>query len=87
MMDQFMEQVATKRNSGIQSFTIAFSWVVMAITGIYGMLLFSQITYAFQESTTAGIVQIVASLLFLGTAVLIYFFKDRLRTEIGRAHV
>ena len=81
MMDQFMEQVATKRNSGIQSFTIAFSWVVMAITGIYGMLLFSQITYAFQESTTAGIVQIVASLLFLGTAVLIYFVKDRLRTE------
>ena len=68
MMDQFMEQVATKRNSGMQSIMIGFAWVVMVITGVYGMLLFTQITYAFAESTTAGIVQIVASVIFLGTA-------------------
>ena len=81
MMDQFLEQVATKRSSGIQSLMIAFSWVVMGISAIYGMLLFSQITFAFAESTTAGIVQIVASVVFLGSAVLIWLFKDRLRTE------
>ena len=81
MMDQFMEQVATKRNSGMQSIMIGFAWVVMVITGVYGMLLFTQITYAFAESTTAGIVQIIASVIFLGTAVLIWLFKDRLRTE------
>ena len=81
MMDQFLEQVASKRNSGMQSLMIAFAWVVLVITGIYGMLLFSQITYAFSISTTAGIVQIVAAIAFLGAAVLIYLFKDRLRTE------
>ena len=81
MMDQFLEQVATKRNSGAQSLMIAFSWAVLVISGLYGMLLFSQVTYAFAESTTAGIVQVVASVIFLGFAVLIYLFKDRLRTE------
>ena len=81
MMDQFLEQVASKRNSGIQSLSIAFAWAVMVITGLYGLLLFTQITYAFSESVTAGIVQIVATLIFIGAAVLIFLFKDRLRTE------
>ncbi len=81
MMDQFMEQVATKRNSGTQSLMLAFAWVVIVISGIYGMMLFSQITFAFQESVTAGIVQIVATVIFVGIAVLLYLYKDRLRTE------
>ena len=81
MMDQFMEQVATKRNTGIQSLMIVFAWVVIVISGIYGLMLFSQITYAFQESVTAGIVQIVATVVFVGIAVLLYLYKDRLRTE------
>ena len=81
MMDQFMEQVATKRNSGMQSLAVALAWVVIVITGIYGLLLFSQITYAFQDSVTAGIVQIAATVIFIGIAVLLYLFKDRLRTE------
>ena len=81
MMDQFLEQVASKRSSGAQSLSIALAWAVMIITGLYGLLLFTQITYAFAESVTAGIIQIVAAVIFLGTAVLIFLFKDRLRTE------
>ena len=81
MMDQFMEQVATKRNTGAQTLMIVFTWAVIIISGIYGLMLFTQITYAFQDSVTAGIVQIVATVIFVGIAVLLYLYKDRLRTE------
>ena len=81
MMDQFMEQVASKRNTGAQTLMIVFTWAVIIISGIYGLMLFTQITYAFQDSVTAGIVQIVATVIFVGIAVLLYLYKDRLRTE------
>ena len=81
MMDQFMEQVATKRNTSAQTLMIVFTWAVIIISGIYGLMLFTQITYAFQDSVTAGIVQIVATVIFVGIAVLLYLYKDRLRTE------
>ena len=81
MIDQFMEQVATKRNTGMQAVMIAFAWIVLVITGVYGLMLFSNIANAFAVSVTAGIVQIVAAVVFIGIAVLIYLFKDRLRTE------
>ena len=81
MMDQFMEQVATKRNTGMQTLMIAFAWVTMIITGLYGMLTFSQLAYAFQQGTAAGIFNLVVAVVFLGIAVLIYLYKDRLRTE------
>ena len=81
MMDQFLEQVATKRNDGMQSIMIAFAWITLVLSGIYGMMMFSSISYAFAEGATAGIIQIAVSVLFIGFAVLIYLYKDRLRTE------
>ena len=81
MMDQFLEQVATKRSSGTQMIMLGMAWVTMIISGLYGMLVFSQVAYAFSESVTAGLIQIAAAVVFLGGAVLIWLFKDRLRTE------
>ena len=81
MIDQFMEQVATKRNTGVQTLIVIFAWLTLIISGVYGMLIFTGITYAFQESMMTGIIQLVTCLVFIGIAVLIYFYKDRLRTE------
>ena len=81
MMDQFMEQVATKRNTGAQTVMLGIAWVFIVISGLYGMLLFSSVTAAFSVSTVSGIIQIVFTVLFVGAAVLGYLYKDRLRTE------
>jgi len=82
MMDQFLEQVATKRNTGMQTVMLGFAWVTMILSGLYGLLNLSGVTAAFaQGGTTAGIIQLVAAAVFIGMAVLIFFYKDRLRTE------
>ena len=81
MMDQFLEQVATKRNTGMQSLMLAVAWLTMIVCGLYAMMLLTNITYAFSVGVTEGLVQVVATLLFGGAAVLIFLFKDRIRTE------
>ena len=82
MMDQFREESIGRHNQGISSVMIGISWVMLVVSGLYGLLLLQSVTFAFsQGDTTGGIITLVIALLMIGMAVLIFLFKDRLRTE------
>ena len=81
MMDQFMEQVATKRGTGMQTVMMIMAWAVIILSGLYGMLWFTSITSAFGAGVMNGVVTIVMAVIFIGIAVLTYLYKDRVRTE------
>ncbi len=82
MMDQFLEQVATKRNTGMQTAMMAFAWLTMILSGFFGLMNLMSITGAFaQQGTAAGIMTLVIAVVFIGMTVLVYLYKDRIRTE------
>ena len=66
-MDNFLEEVATKRNRGMETVMFALANVMMAINGQMGM---GPIVYS-----------VVMTLITAGIAVLLFFYRDRIRTE------
>lgn len=78
-MDNFLEEVAVKRNKGVQSLLYAMCWVAMIVFGLIAFVLFSTLT----ASTSMGalIVNIVACLALAGAVFLIWRVKDNFRTE------
>ena len=68
MIDQFMEQVATKRNTGVQTLMVLFAWATLIISGVYGMLIIARIiefVFDFWPDmvSLAGIISLTASLI------------------------
>lgn len=82
-MDQFMEEVVTKRNRGMESFVYVLSWVFMILTGIITIFMFNLITMTISaQGFSAGLIlDIVLTLLMAGSCVLLFLYKDRIRTE------
>jgi len=86
MMDNFLEEVATRRNRGLQSVTYALSNVLMVVFALMGMIGLNTVTYMFTGaiegvSTVNAIVATVEVVVVLGMAVVLYLFRDRIRTE------
>ena len=74
-MDHFMEEVVVKRKRGFQNVMFALANVVMVLSAILG-LLFAQMLFV--EFSVFGLIE---TLILLGTAVLLFLRRDRLRTE------
>ena len=83
MMDQFMEEVATKKNTTVQSILLGVAWVMMIVSALWAVLMLQTLFYVYAQSGFGVelIVSIVEVLLFGGLAVLLWFKKDTIKTE------
>lgn len=84
--DNFLEEVATKRNRGMQTILMGVANVLMVVMAIYGMMGLNTVVYMFsgafgEISTFSMIYAVVEVVLSLGVAVLLFLFRDRIRTE------
>ena len=83
MMDQFLEQVVTKRNQTAQNVAYIFAWIALILMGFMAFLQFTSITavltqYGFGVEFFITLAQLVV---FGGLAVLMYLYKDRIKLE------
>ncbi|MBR6788114.1 MAG: hypothetical protein IKM26_09380 [Clostridia bacterium] len=84
--DNFLEEVATKRNRGMQSILMGVSVVLMVVMALYGMMGLNTVIYMFSGAfgdIPLGTKLFAAAevLLSLGVAVVLFLFRDRIRTE------
>ena len=82
-MDQFLEQVVTKRNTASQTITYILAWVALILTGLMAFLQFTSITAVLSQygMGVEFIITIVQLVIFGGIAVLIFLYKDRIKME------
>ena len=86
IMDNFLEEVATKRNRGMQSVMYALSNVLMVVFALMGVMGLNTVTYMFTGmiegvTTLNAIVAAVEVVIMIAMAVVLYFYRDRIRTE------
>lgn len=74
-MDHFMEEVVVKHNRVLEDATYILSNIVMVVAGLLAVLLLQPLFSSF------SVIGLAAFLLSAGVAVLLFLFKDRLRTE------
>ena len=82
-MDQFMEEVVTKRNRTGENVMHALAWVMLIVSGIFAVFMFNLLTMAIstQGFHSGMILDIVITLLAIASAVLLFLNKDKIRTE------
>ena len=82
-MDQFMEEVVSKRNKGTDNVMLVLAWAAMILSGIIAMFMFNLITMTIsaQGFSMGMVLDIVITLLMIAAAVLLFLFKDRIKTE------
>ena len=82
-MDQFLEQVVTKRNTASQTITYILAWIALILTGLMAFLQFTSITAVLSQygMGVEFIITIVQLVVFGGIAVLIFLYKDRIKME------
>ncbi len=82
-MDHFMEEVVVKKNRTLDTISFGVAWVMMILLALLTMMNLS----ALMSAITQGypIAQLVPDIVFTlvtgGCAVVLFLFKDRLRTE------
>ena len=82
MTDQFREEAVSSRNQTFPSIMLGLSWVLLVFSGLYGFMWLQNALYAFAQSgVQGGLISLALAVLLLGAAVLIFLFKDRLRTD------
>ncbi len=74
-MDRFLEEVVAKRKRIVEEVLYYVSLVMMVVFGLMGMMFLSMLSVSFDVFT------IVSTVLLIGMAVYLFFFRDRLRTE------
>ena len=82
-MDNFLEEVATKRNKGSQTIAYIFANVLMILSGIWAFITLQVLMLAFQGNMGTGEI-IYNVVLFLATAcitVLLFLNRDKIKTE------
>lgn len=82
-MDQFLEEVVTPRNKGMQTLTLILANIVWVVFAIWA---FFQVQVLMMSISSAGFVwellyNVAQVLIFGGLAVLIFLRKDRIKTE------
>lgn len=74
-MDHFMEEVVVRKNRVMQELMFYAANIVMVISAILGFMMLQWIFTGFS-------IQLLVYLLFMiGAALLLFLYKDRLRTE------
>lgn len=74
-MDHFMEEVVVKRKPFMQNLAHAFANIFMVISALMGVFFLNVIFAMFT------IPNLILTVLFLGMAILLYLYRDRLKTE------
>ena len=82
MTDQFREEAVSRKNEGMATIMLGLAWVLLVLNALYGFLQLQNAIYAFaQGSTSGGLFSLLMAVVLIGLAVLIFLFKDRLKTE------
>lgn len=83
MMDQFLEEVVTKKNRGFETVTYIMANVVMVLFGLMAFLDFSSITsvLASEGFGLTFVLVLVRMIIFGGLAVVMFLYRDRVKTE------
>ena len=82
-MDNFLEEVATKRNRGAETVMYVLANIMMVVFGLWAFLMLQGIMMLINAGEGAGpiIYYVVMTLLTGGIAVLLFLRRDRIRTE------
>ena len=83
MMDQFLEQVVTKRNQTMQTVTYICAWIALILMGFMAFLQFASITAVLSEYGFGleFFITLARLVVFGGLAVVMYLYKDRIKLE------
>ena len=74
-MDHFMEEVVVKKNRLMQEMLYYLANIVMVVCALLGFMMLQWIFTGFSLQL------LVSMVLMIGSAVLLFLYKDRLRTE------
>ena len=74
-MDHFKEEVVLPHNNLLSNILYVLCWVGIVFFGLYGMLMLQMLMFALSLAT------ILLTLLTIGAAVLLFFFKDNFKVE------
>lgn len=74
-MDRFLEEVVVKKQRGLNEAVYLLSLAVMVFLAIFGFMMLQVLFVQFD------VISLVLTVLCLGGAVLLFLFRDRLRTE------
>ena len=82
-MDQFLEEVVTKRNRGSQSLLYVFANIMWVLLGLYAFLQLQNVTFSLTAEgfTVNFFIYLAQLLIFGGLAVLIFLYRDRIKME------
>ncbi len=83
-MDHFHEEVVKKHHRMMDEIAYYLSLLVMVLAGVFALMEISQLPRVIMSGQyTIGqlIPEILMTLLLAGMAVLVFFYRDRLRTE------
>ena len=82
-MDHFMEEVVVKKNRTMDTISYGVAWVMLVLLGLLTMMNLSAIMSAIAQGIPISqlLLDIVFTLVTGGCAVVLFLFKDRLRTE------
>jgi len=78
-IDNFLEEVAVKRNRGAQGLMYALCWVLIVVFALIAFMMFSTLTASATMGALIG--KIAAFVVCAGLAFLVWRGKDNFRTE------
>lgn len=83
MMDQFLEEVVSKRNKGAQTASYIAANVLMVLTGIMAFLHFTSLTTVISQAGFGAdfFITIAWIALFGGATAFLFIYRDRLKME------
>ena len=83
-MDNFLEEVATKRNRGVETVMYIFANILMGVFAVLAFMYLTSIQGALSQGATLVQILIGIGLPLVvtgGFAVLLFLYRDRIRTE------
>lgn len=82
-MDNFLEEVATKRNRGMETVVYILANIMMVLSGFWAFLELQGLMYAISAGAAAAeiIYHVVILAAMAGIAALLFLRRDRVRTE------
>lgn len=82
-MDNFMEEVVVKNNRSMENALYIGAFVMMVISGFMGIISLNLLLAAImrQGFNSAMILEIIVTLFTLGSGVLLFLYKDQIKTE------
>ena len=74
-MDHFMEEVVVKHNRGMQTVMYYIASAVMVLAAVMGLM---GVQFVLMQFSVFALIEV---LIWIGIAVLLFLYRDRLRTE------